>query len=220
MAAGSPTAFTGASLAMVRTNQSRPLEEHVAPPLQAAGRSHHTRRSYEMATGTCLQRLEDRHSEHIPAEWQPLAECATATHEGMTGRTTHRTEWAYGGMATVLALVTSGDLDDFRARREEQGDSPNTTSIRAYAVRTALAVALRDGIIPPEAGQALGAPALSRPPDARQEARRTPSDPGRGRATPRGGRSRHDQGRARSRPVGSDAVRRLARGRGGGFAAR
>jgi integrase/recombinase XerD len=151
-----PATVASAALTQAREAQRRLLGEQVAATLQAAGRSPHTRRSYETAIGLFLQRLEARHGEQIPADWRPLAQCATATHEGATGRTVYHSEWAYGGMAAVLALVTPGDLDDFRAWREDQGDSPNTASIRVYAVRTFLSVALRDGIIAPDAGHMIG----------------------------------------------------------------
>lgn len=128
----------------------RPLGEQVARTLQAAGRSPHTRRAYEHAIGLFLEYLGRR------CAGRPLAEASTVTRPSDRGRAVHSTEWAYRGSAAVLAAVDPGDLDDYRAWREEQGDSPATASTRTYAVRTFLAVAYRDRILPDATAQRLG----------------------------------------------------------------
>jgi integrase/recombinase XerD len=134
----------------------RPLGEQVAAALQAAGRSHHTRRSYETAIGLFLQYLEGALGDRVPDRWRPLASCDSVERPTRSARTVKASEWAYGGPAGVLQLVMPGHLDGYRAWREAQGDSPNTASTRVYAVRTFLSVAYRDEVLHGETAQRLG----------------------------------------------------------------
>jgi integrase len=64
--------------------------------------------------------------------------------------------WIFRAPVAVLRLIDASTLDSFRARREEAGDSANTATIRLYAVRTILAVAMRDGLLTGEQAQSLG----------------------------------------------------------------
>lgn len=125
----------------------RPLGEVVNAALEAAGRSAHTRRAYQTAIGLFLQHLDRERGHLLPVpDWRPLAESLA---EG------RQTVWTFRGPAAVLRVVDAGLLDGFRAWREAAGDSPNTATQRVYAVRTFLAVALRDGILTREQESAL-----------------------------------------------------------------
>lgn len=141
---------------MRQTAARRPMGEQVAATLQAAGRSRHTRRSYEHAIGLFLQYLEAVLGEQVPATWRPLAHNADIERQDARGRTVRATEWAFGGYAALLQVVQPGHVDGYRAWREAEGDSPNTASVRTYAVRTFLSVAYRDGLLPPDSAQLLG----------------------------------------------------------------
>jgi integrase len=88
-----------------------------------------------------------------------------------------RTIWTFRPPAAVLRLVDAPLLDGFRAWREAAGDSGNTATVRVYAVRTLLAVALRDGILTSDQALALGLTAY------RQRRKRTTQPVGR-RLTP------------------------------------
>jgi len=125
----------------------RPLGEVAAATMQAAARSEHTERAYTHAIGLFLQYLQDVLADELPDDWPPLAQ---SRKEGRS------TEWAFGGYAAVLAAVLPRHLDGFRAWRESEGDSPNTASVRVYAVRTFLSVAYRDGILSNAQALAMG----------------------------------------------------------------
>lgn len=126
----------------------RPLAELVEATLQAAARSVHTRRAYQTAIGLFLKYLDGQErTQQAPADWRPLAE----THQ--EGK---RTVWEYRGAAAVLRLVDAGLLDGFRVWRENQGDGPNATASRMYAVQTFLRVALRDGVLTQDQADAIG----------------------------------------------------------------
>jgi hypothetical protein len=56
----------------------------------------------------------------------------------------------------MLGGIEPGRLEAFRAWWETQGDSPNTESMRRYAVATFLSVAYRDGILSHAPAQRLG----------------------------------------------------------------
>ena len=126
---------------------SRPLGAVVAATLQAAARSPRTEKAYRTAIGLFLQYLDEALGAAIPADWRPLATTYEEAGDDPHGRQVRKTAWAYGGYAAILAAVTAGHLDAFRAWRESEGDSPNTASQRMYAVKSFLGVAYRDGIL-------------------------------------------------------------------------
>jgi len=123
----------------------RDLAVQVAATMQAAARSPHTRRAYTTAIGMFLHFLDASLNGGEPR--LGLAESYT---EGLA------TRWAFAGSVAVLRFVRPGHLDAFMANRADQGDSPNTASLRLAAVRTFLSVALRDGILEPVQGATLG----------------------------------------------------------------
>ena len=126
---------------------ARPMGEIVAATLQAAARSPRTVKAYGRAIGLFLQYLDGALGEAIPADWRPLASTYKEAGSDPHGRQVAKTAWAFGGYAALLAAVTPGHVDGYRAWREAQGDSANTASQRVYATRTFLAVAYRDGIL-------------------------------------------------------------------------
>jgi integrase len=112
----------------------RPLGELVQAALAAAaGDSQNTTRAYQTSIGLFLAWL----GEELRA---PYA-LAAPTKQGK------RTIWEYRGPAKVLRLVNAGSLDNFAVWRKLAGDSPNTASLRARAVRSFLRVAFRDGVL-------------------------------------------------------------------------
>lgn len=126
----------------------RPLDEVIKATLAAAGRSAHTRRSYLTAIGQFLAWLDREQSEGLPEEWRPFA---AAIQDG------RRTAWDFGRTpAAVLWLVNASVLDSWRLTLEADGVSANTASVRVYAVRTLLSVALRDGVLDLDQGRNLG----------------------------------------------------------------
>ncbi len=129
----------------------QPLSAVITEALQAAGRSEATRRSYQTAIGLFLTYLDQTIGDQLPADiqavWRPFAESA---YEG------RRVVWTIRAPVAVLRLVNATSLDQFRAWRESQGDSMNSATQRVYAVRTWLAVALRDGLLSAEQAQSLG----------------------------------------------------------------
>lgn len=127
----------------------KPLAELVeATLLAAAGRSRHTRRSYELGIAFFLQFLEQERSAYIPAAWQPLAEALPV------GR---RSDWYFSQCpAAVLWLVDASTLDSYAMHRQNAGDGQNTVASRLAAVRTLLAVALRDNVLSHEQAEAMG----------------------------------------------------------------
>ena len=126
---------------------ARPMGEIVAATLQAAARSPRTVKAYGRAIGLFLQYLDGALGEAIPADWRPLATTYKEAGNDPHGRQVTKTAWAFGGYAALLAAVTPGHVDGYRAWRESEGDSANTASQRVYAVRTFLAVAYRDEIL-------------------------------------------------------------------------
>jgi integrase len=135
----------------------RPLAELVETTLKAAAdKSVNTRRAYQTAIGLFLQFLDQERGQYIPSalagEWRPLAKSYKGTHQGKGGAPTM---WAFKGAAAVLRLTDASILDAFRAWREDLGDSVNAATQRVYAVRTFLAVALRDGVLTEAQARAL-----------------------------------------------------------------
>jgi integrase/recombinase XerD len=129
----------------------QPFGDLVQATLSAAARSTATRRSYQIAIGLFVQYLDQERGSWLPGalaeSWRPFALPLT---EG------RRTTWMFRPPAAIVRLVDVRLLDGFRAWREHQGDSAQTATIRVYAVRTLLAVALRDGLLTTEQAQAMG----------------------------------------------------------------
>ena len=128
----------------------RPLAEVVRATLDAAGKSEHTRRSYETSIALFVAYLEARRGMLIPPDLLPLVEkVCNGARSLVTANTGKKAvSYDYGAApAAVLRLVDQALLDGFSAWRLTQGDKPNTATIRIYAVRSFLAVALRDGVI-------------------------------------------------------------------------
>jgi len=120
----------------------RPLGAQVAAALQAAARSEHSKRAYEMGIGLFLQYLGEALG--LPG---PLA---TTAKDG------RRTTWAFAGTCAILRKIDPGHLDGFRSWRAASGDSPNTLGLRAAAVVSFLSVAYRDGIITDKQALSMG----------------------------------------------------------------
>jgi integrase len=129
----------------------QPLSDLIEATLSAAGRSAATRRSYQTAIGLFVQYLDQERGSWLPLEfsdiWRPFA---TPMTEG------RRTVWLFRPPAAVLRLVDARALDGFRAWRTLSGDSNQTATIRLYAVRTFLSVAVRDGVLTSEQIQSMG----------------------------------------------------------------
>lgn len=127
----------------------RPLADLVLATLKAAARSEHTARAYRTAIGLFVQYLDQERGGQLPelADWRPFA---------VTSKDGRRTAWEYRPPCAVLRLVDAGILDGFRFWREAEGDGPNAVTTRIYAVRAFLRVALRDGVLTPEQGNAMG----------------------------------------------------------------
>ena len=127
---------------------ARPLGDVVEATIRAAAaESPHTARAYRHACGLFLAFLGDQRQDDLPADWLPLAEATT----GDRGQTV----WMFRGQAGALRLVDASLVDGWRYSRAAAGDKPNTIMARYGAVRTFLAVALRDGILTPRQASAL-----------------------------------------------------------------
>ena len=121
---------------------NQPLAELVQTTITAAaGDSPHTARSYQTGIGFFLAYLDERLGDKIKHEWRPLAD---PTQDG------RKTVWEFRGKAGVLRAVYAGILDDYAVFRLAEGDSKGTQAIRLAAVKTLLAVALRDGVLTQE----------------------------------------------------------------------
>jgi integrase len=129
----------------------QPLGDLVQATLSAAGRSAATRRSYQTAIGLFVQYLDQERGDWLPPEladaWRPFA---TQITEG------RRAAWIFRPPAAILRLVDARALDGFRTWRAQMGDSIQTATIRVYAVRTLLSVAVRDGVLTAEQAQTMG----------------------------------------------------------------
>lgn len=143
------------SIADVEAALRRPLTEVVQATLNAAGRSRHTRRAYEAAIAFFVDYLDIERGDLLPelpdlATWRPFVQkrvngdlVSVATDTGKAG-----SEYVYSDVAAaVLRLVDAGLLDGYAAHRRARGDSVNTVESRLAAVRSFLAVALRDGVL-------------------------------------------------------------------------
>lgn len=165
----------------------RPLPEVVGAALDAAGRSNHTRRAYETAIALFLAHLDRERGKLIPEPekgpndtdkpgWRPLVQKNVSgalwpvTED--TGKARSVYVWSEAP-AAVLRLVDADLLDGWAAHRRRLGDTDNTITSRVAAVRTFLAVALRDNILTQEQAVNLGL----RPYQAKQ--RRSPRIVGR-----------------------------------------
>jgi integrase len=143
------------SIADAKAALRRPLAEVVEATLNAAGRSHHTRRAYEMAIAIFVDYLDTERGDHVPehpetATWRPFVQkrvdgdLVAVTAD--TGKA--QADYVYSDVAAaVLRLVDAGLLDGYAAHRRAQGDSVNTVESRLAAVRSFLAVALRDNVL-------------------------------------------------------------------------
>ena len=132
----------------------RPLADLVDITLKAAAnKSVNTTRAYQTSIGLFLQFLSEEESERLPTDWLPLA-IPTKMPSG-NGKS-QKTVWEFRGHAAALRLVTAGLRDSFIAWLADQGNGQATQDQRKNAVNTFLRVALRDGVITQEQGQALG----------------------------------------------------------------
>jgi integrase len=129
----------------------RPLTNLVSATLTAAGRSSATQRAYQTAIGLFVEYLDRERGDWLPEDLarhlRPFAEATTERR---------RTIWTFRPPVVVLRFVDAPLLDGFYTWREAAGDSVNTATLRVCAVRTLLAVALRDGILTSEQALALG----------------------------------------------------------------
>jgi len=137
----------------------RPLGEIVQATLDAACKSDHSRRSYRLSIAFFIAYLELQRGELIPAEFRPVVmkwiETVSLPVTADTGR--KAVEFDYGtSPAGILRLVDQSLLDGFAAWRLTQGDKPNTASIRIYAVRTFLTIALRENVLTQDQSQNMG----------------------------------------------------------------
>jgi len=139
------------SAAMPEAMLRQPLADLIQATLAAAARSGATQRSYQTAIGLFVQYLDQERGDWLPADlaqtWRPFA---MATSEAQ------RTVWIFRPPAAVLRFVDARLLDGFRAWREQAGDSAQTATIRVYAARTLLSVAVRDGVLTTEQAQSMG----------------------------------------------------------------
>jgi integrase len=128
----------------------RPLADVVRAALDAAGKSRHTRRGYDKAIALFTAYLDAERGHVAPDEWRPLVQKRVDGHlvdvTADTGRA--RASFVYSDApAAVLRLVDAGLLDGFAAHRRAMGDTGNTVATRTAAVRTFLAVALRENVL-------------------------------------------------------------------------
>ena len=138
---------------------ARPLADLIADTLAAAGRSANTVRAYQTGIGYFLQYLDTQRGDLLPAElqsWRPFAIQTELSRTDKRGRSYTHTSWEYRGCAAILRLVDAALVDGFRNSRELAGDNPNAASLRVYAAKTFLAVALRDNVLTSQQGLALG----------------------------------------------------------------
>ena len=133
---------------------NRPLAELVEITLTAAAnKSTNTARAYQMSIGLFLQFMSEKEAERLPADWQPLAK---PTKEPNGNGKSLKTVWEFRGYGAALRLITAGLRDSFVAWLADLGNGQATQDQRKNAVNTFLRVALRDGVITQEQGQALG----------------------------------------------------------------
>jgi integrase len=128
----------------------RPLADVVRATLDAAGKSCHTRRGYGKAIALFTAYLDAGRGHVAPDEWRPFVRKRVNGHlvdvTADTGRA--RASFVYSDApAAVLRLVDAGLLDGFAAHRRAMGDTGNTVATRTAAVRTFLAVALRENVL-------------------------------------------------------------------------
>ena len=121
----------------------QPIAEIVQNTINASAKGNdNTSRAYQTAMGLFMIFLDYKRGDLIPpdmaAQWRPFAESKK------DGR---RTVWVFRPPAVVLRLVDASLLDGFGVWRAAEGDSPNTISLRQYAVRTFLNIAYRDNIL-------------------------------------------------------------------------
>ena len=135
----------------------RPLCETVDAFLTAAARkSANTRRAYLGDVGLFLQWLDGERGGLGDAAWRPYARQVSAGRHS-NGRLYYRQVWVFtDGPSALLWLVDAAALDSFAAARLAEGDSPRVVDRRLSAVRTFLAVALRDNIVTREQAEQLG----------------------------------------------------------------
>ena len=137
----------------------RPLDEIVEATLDVASKSVHTKRSYSLSIALFLAYLEDQRGDLVPVEFRPIVQKwvnnVSLPVTADTGRKS--VSFDYGiTPAGVLRLVDQSLIDGFSAWRLVQGDKPNTATIRIYAIRTFLAVALRENVLTPDQAQNMG----------------------------------------------------------------
>lgn len=139
----------------------RPLRDLVEATLNAAAPSKHTRRSYATAIALFVAYLDAERGDLVGNVdgWRPfvvkdLGDLQVPMSQD-TGKV--RVQYAYSPVpAALLRLVDAGLVDGFATHRQASGDSINTVTTRIAAVRTFLAVALRDNALTPEQAQNLG----------------------------------------------------------------
>lgn len=141
----------------------RPLADVVAATLDAAGRSQHTRRAYETALALFVDFLDAERGHLVGAgpgaAWRPFVSKQVNGDRVAVSQDTGRTRATYvynDAPAAVLRLVDAALVDGYAAHRRAQGDSANTVTTRLAAVKTLLAVALRDGILTTDQATSMG----------------------------------------------------------------